>query len=164
MDSCMNVDRLTSTATIEAAPDAVFDVLTDPSSHSDIDGTGWVRDPLQAGRLDHQGQVFRMAMHHERHPDKDYQVDNQVSTFQPGHAIAWNPGELLQDTGEFRPGGWNWRYDLKPVGDAATEVTLTYDWSEADAATRDEIAFPPFEPSHLDSSLQHLARLATRGS
>ncbi len=47
---------------IEATPKPVFSVLADPSSHADIDGTGWVRDPLDGDRITAAGQVFRMAI------------------------------------------------------------------------------------------------------
>ena len=61
---------------------------------------------------------------------------------------------------EARVGGWIWRYDLEPVGDDRSEVTLTYDWSGVPPHIREGIQFPPFERSHLDNSLKHLAALA----
>jgi len=57
-------------------------------------------------------------------------------------------------------GGWSWRYDLKPVGSAQTQVTLTYDWSRVPSYLREHIEFPPFDAQHLDNSLKHLAELA----
>jgi len=60
-------------------------------------------------------------------------------------------------------GGWIWRYDLNPVGEDRTEVTLTYDWSGVVPEMRD-IQFPPFDRSHLDNSLKHLAELAESDS
>jgi hypothetical protein len=44
-------------------------VLTDPSAHADIDGIGWVRGSLDGNRITAAGQMFRMAMFHENHPD-----------------------------------------------------------------------------------------------
>ena len=38
----MEAERVSASTTIEAAPEAVFAVLADPSAHADIDGTGWV--------------------------------------------------------------------------------------------------------------------------
>ncbi len=84
---------------------------------------------------------------------------NRVDVFDPPRAIAWHPGQGDDDANlEF--GGWFWRYDLVPVGDDRTDVTLTYDWSAVPSQLREHIAFPPFEPSHLDNSLKHLAELA----
>jgi uncharacterized protein YndB with AHSA1/START domain len=144
--------------TINAPAQAVFDVLADPSTHAAIDGTGWVRESLDGKHLTETGQVFRMAMYHENHPDKDYEMANRVEVFDPPHAVAWQPGQG-DDDANLDFGGWIWRYDLKPVGQSQTEVTLTYDWSRVPPHTREHIGFPPFDASHLDNSLKHLAEL-----
>jgi uncharacterized protein YndB with AHSA1/START domain len=161
---CMSVteETMNVVTTINAPAQTVFDVLADPSTHAAIDGTGWVRESLDGKQLTETGQVFRMAMYHDNHPDKDYEMANRVEVFDPPHAIAWQPGQGPDDANlEF--GGWFWRYDLKPVGSAQTEVTLTYDWSRVPPQTREHIGFPPFDASHLDNSLKHLAELAERG-
>ena len=155
----METERVTASTTIEAAPEAVFAVLADPSAHADIDGTGWVRESLDGDRITAAGQVFRMAMYHENHRGMHYEVANRVEVFQQPHAIAWLPGQGADDANlDF--GGWIWRYDLEPVGDDRTEVTLTYDWSAVPPAIREHIGFPPFDRQHLDNSLKHLAGLA----
>ena len=87
----MATDQLTASTTIDAAPDAVFAVLADPTSHAAIDGTGWVRGSLEDDRIAAAGQVFRMAMYHENHPDKDYKMANRVEVFDEPRAIAWKP-------------------------------------------------------------------------
>jgi len=157
----MKAERITATANIRASRSEVFDVLANPSTHAVIDGTGWVRESLDDARLDHVGQVFRMAMYHDNHPDKNYEMANRVEVFDRPSAIGWKPGQISPDTGELGFGGWTWRYDLAPAGPAGTEVTLTYDWSAVPAKIREYIQFPPFEQRHLDNSLEHLARLAT---
>ena len=98
--------------TINAPAQAVFDVLADPSTHAAIDGTGWVRESLDGKHLTETGQVFRMAMYHENHPDKDYEMANRVEVFDPPHAVAWQPGQG-DDDANLDFGGWIWRYDLK---------------------------------------------------
>ena len=102
----METERVTASTTIEAAPVAVFAVLADPSAHADIDGTGWVRGSLDGDRIAAVGQVFRMGMHHENHPDKDYQIANRVEVFEEPRAIAWQPGTESPETGELSFGGW----------------------------------------------------------
>jgi uncharacterized protein YndB with AHSA1/START domain len=154
-------EQLIRETTVNAPVEIVFDVLADPSTHAAIDGTGWVRQPLDGRRLTESGQVFRMAMYHENHPDKDYEMANRVEVFDPPHTIAWRPGQGPDDANlEF--GGWFWRYDLRPVGQSKTEVTLTYDWSAVPQDIREHIGFPPFDPQHLENSLKHLAELAER--
>lgn len=154
---------------IEAPAETVFDLLADPSTHAAIDGTGWVRQPVDDAPLTGTGQVFRMAMYHDQHPNKHYEMANRVEVFDRPRAIAWQPGaqsrhipgrqDLGDDTVEY--GGWIWRYDLVPVGAEQTEVTLTYDWSRVPPDRRD-IEFPPFGHDHLDNSLAHLKGLVHR--
>ena len=153
-------ERVTASTTIEAAPEAVFAVLADPSAHADIDGTGWVRGSLDGDRITAAGQVFRMAMYHENHPDKDYKIAKLVEVFDEPRAIAWLPGTESPKTGELSFGGWIWRYDVEATGPSRTTVTLTYDWSAVPAHVREYLQFPPFGPDHLDNSLQHLSDLA----
>ena len=155
-------ERATASTTIEASPEAVFSVVADPAAHADIDGTGWVRESLDGDRITAAGQVFRMAMFHENHPDKDYEIANRLEVFDEPCAIAWKPGTESRETGELSFGGWIWRYDLEANGPTRTTVTLTYDWSAVPAAIREHLGFPPFSPDHLDNSLQHLSRLVAQ--
>ena len=163
----MTDERLQATITIDAPIEAVFDVLADPNTHQDIDGSGWVRDSLDGRPLTAVGQIFRIAMYHENHPNKDYEISNRVEVLDRPRAIAWQPGQGPDDRGNLMPskelhfGGWVWRYDLAAAGPGRTEVTLTYDWSAVPKDNRD-IQFPPFPPSHLDTSLKNLAKLAER--
>jgi uncharacterized protein YndB with AHSA1/START domain len=154
----MTNENIIARVTVAAPAETVFDVLADPSTHQAIDGTGWVRQPLDDNCLTATGQIFRMAMYHDNHPDRDYEMANRVDVFDPPRAIAWQPGHGADDAAlEF--GGWLWRYDLKPVGQSATQVTLTYDWSAVPSDLREHIQFPPFDAQHLDNSLKHLADL-----
>ena len=150
-----------ATTTVKAPVQAVFAVLADPSTHSAIDGTGWVRESLDGKHLTEAGQIFRMAMYHDNHPDKDYEMANRVEVFDPPRAVAWQPGQG-DDDANLDYGGWFWRYDLEPVGSDQTAVTLSYDWSSVPPYIREEIQFPPLDQQHLDNSLKHLAELAER--
>ena len=158
----MDTEHVTARTTIEASPEAVFAVLANPSAHADIDGTGWVRESRDGDRITAAGQVFRMAMYHPNHPDKDYKIANLVEVFDEPRAIAWKPGTESSETGELSFGGWIWRYDLEPAGPSRTTVTLTYDWSAVGPEVREYLQFPPFEPGHLDNSLRHLSDLVTQ--
>ena len=155
----MEPEHVSASTTIEAGADVVFAVLADPSAHADIDGTGWVRGAVDDARLTAIGQVFRMAMRHPNHPDKDYETANLVEVFDEPRAIAWKPGTETPETGELSFGGWTWRYDLEATGASRTRVTLTYDWSAVPSNVREYLSFPPFGHDHLDNSLQHLSDL-----
>ena len=157
----MTEERISATFTVKAPAETVFDVLADPTTHSAIDGTGWVRESLDGKRLTETGQIFRIAMYHDNHPNGDYEMANRVEVFDAPRAIAWQPGQGDDDANlEF--GGWFWRYDLEPTGPDQTVVTLSYDWSRVPPFIRQEISFPPFDQQHLDNSLKHLAELAER--
>ena len=123
---------MSATTTVNAPGEAVFDVLADPSTHAAIDGTGWVRQSLDGKRMTEAGQVFRMAMYHDNHPDKDYEMANRVEVFDQPRAIAWQPGPrspttansssavdlaLRPQAGRPRPNGGH--ADLRLVGGAA---------------------------------------------
>lgn len=172
VDTYVTTEQLVATTTISAPTHVIFDLLADPSTHAAIDGTGWVRDPLDAQRLSQSEQIFRMAMYHDDHPDKQYEMANRVVVYDPPNAIAWEPGQEISARGFLMKapdnekivfGGWIWRYDLKPLGSSQTEVRLTYDWSAVPPAHRD-IQFPPFAPEHLDNSLSNLVKLALRAT
>jgi len=85
-------DRISATAGINAPAQAIFALLADPAKHAAIDGTGWVREPLDMKPLTASGQIFRMAMYHANHSDGNYQMANRVQVFDPPHAISWEPG------------------------------------------------------------------------
>jgi hypothetical protein len=153
-------ESVSATNTMDAPADVIFGVLAEPAQHVAIDGTGWVREPLDSQPLTAAGQMFRMAMYHEGHPDGNYQMVNRVQVFDPPSAISWEPGHYTDD-GSLGFGGWIWRYDLAPSGPDRTRVTLTYDWSAVPDSIRENIPFPPFGPDHLGNSLAHLAELAT---
>jgi hypothetical protein len=156
VDIGMNEKVLKVGITVHAPVDTVFGVLAEPANHGAIDGTGWVRESLDGKPLTELGQVFGMAMYHEKHPDGRYEIANKVVVFDPPTAIAWEPGQATPD-GWSTWGGWTWRYDLEPAGDD-TRVTLTYDWSAVQERT--DIEFPPFPVSHVENSLRNLAALA----
>jgi hypothetical protein len=157
----MTNDTITATITIPASAEAVFGVLADPTTHAAIDGTGWVRDSLDGKALTADGQIFRIAMYHDNHPAKNYEMANKVIVFDRPHAIAWQPGRDAAGDGTLSFGGWIWRYDIRAAGSAASDVTLTYDWSAVPPELREHIQFPPFDPTHLENSLKHLSELAS---
>jgi len=157
MDETLSVAR-----TIDAPAEAIFTVLADPAKHAAIDGTGWVREPLDSQHLTEAGQLFRMAMYNDNVPGGHYRMVNRVQVFDPPRAISWEPGTETGD-GKLRFVGHIWRYDLAPAGPSSTEVTLSYEWSAVPDSLRQRLpfTFPPFAQDHLTNSLAHLADLAT---
>ena len=157
----MTNDSTSATITIPASAEAVFGILADPTTHQSIDGTGWVRESLDGECLRGTGQIFRVAMYHDNHPDKNYEMANKVVVFDRPQAIGWQPGQDAAGDGNLSFGGWIWRYDISDTGPSEAHVTLTYDWSAVPPELREHIQFPPFDDAHLENSLQHLSALAT---
>jgi hypothetical protein len=156
----MSEDNLRTQITVNATMDEVFDVLARPENHLDIDGTGWLAECIDPAPLTETGQVFRIGMYHDDHPDKTYTMANRVIVLDAPRAIGWLPGQADEE-GTLGFGGWTWRYDLAAQGADSTLVTLTYDWSGTSADVRETFEFPPFPADYLDSSLRNLVEIAT---
>jgi hypothetical protein len=101
---------------VPAEPQAIFDLLADPTQHALIDGSGTVRDaqPGNPERLS-LGAKFAMSMKQ----GLPYKMTNEVVEFDEPNRIAWR-----------HIGHHVWRYKLRPV-DGGTEVTEEFDWSTA---------------------------------
>ena len=152
----MSDESISTTVTIAATAERVFDFLADPGNHPAIDGTGRVRESLDEERITAVDQVFRVDMFHENHPDGVYRMSNLVIAFDRPRTIGWKPGYV--EDGQLKFGGWTWTYTLEARG-SSVDVTLTYDWSGVGPKVREYLSFPPFPVSHFGDSLRHLAEL-----
>lgn len=143
---------------IPASATEIFEVLSNPAHHQQIDGSGFVRGVDHGDRITATGQVFRMNMSGD-HMSGDYQTDNTVSGYDLHKLIAWKPAPAGTE-----PPGWEWMWELKPEGSNATNVTLTYDWTHVtDKAILSKVSFPLVSEHEMEQSLSHLAE-AVSGS
>jgi len=141
---------------IPAPAAAIFDVLSNPDRHAEVDGSGFVRSAEKPQRIQGTGDVFRMNMSGP-HMGGDYQTDNTVTGFDENKLIAWRTAPADTD-----PPGWEWSYELTPAGPDATDVALTYDWSKVtDQHLLQRIKFPLVSERQLDDSLAHLGAAAS---
>ncbi|MBF4160339.1 SRPBCC family protein [Nocardioides acrostichi] len=148
----MSDQSITVSRTIDASTQAIFDVLSNPEKHTQLDGSGFVVSDEKTDRITGTGQVFRMNMTGD-HMGGDYQTDNTVTGFDPNHLISWQTAPA--DT---EPPGWEWVWELAAQGSESTEVTLTYDWSKVtDQDLLSKISFPLVEQRQLEDSLGNLA-------
>ena len=148
----MSEKSITVSRTIDASTSDVFDVLTNPQRHAELDGSGFVLSDEKTDRITGTGQVFRMNMSGE-HMGGDYQTDNTVTGYDPNHLVAWQTAPADTD-----PPGWEWVWQLQAQGSDATEVTLTYDWSKVtDQDLLKTISFPLVDKAALEQSLDNLA-------
>ena len=110
-DRKVSVERV-----IAASPEAIFAVLSDPSRHSEIDGSGSVQKARTGSQKLQLGSKFSMDMR----VGAPYRISNTVVEYEENRLIAW------QHFGKHR-----WRYELEPQGEGRTLVRETFDWSTA---------------------------------
>lgn len=79
----LDQENVSAALTVAVPAAKVFAVLADPTSHSAIDGTGWVQETVDQAPLTEVGQIFRVDMYHADHPNGDYQVVNKVQVLAP---------------------------------------------------------------------------------
>jgi uncharacterized protein YndB with AHSA1/START domain len=143
---------ITVQRTIDASTAQVFDLLSNPARHPEIDGSGFVVSDEKSDRITASGQVFRMNMTGD-HMGGDYQTDNTVTGYDANHLLAWQTAPADTD-----PPGWQWVWELTAQGSDATDVRLTYDWSNVtDPAILEKVSFPLVDQSALEDSLNRLA-------
>lgn len=138
-DQQLRVERV-----ITATPGAIFALLADPDRHTEIDGAGMLRGlASEPGPLTAVGDVFVMNMNQEGLGD--YQMRNEVVTFEPDRRIGWAPrlhppNALRHVIGDIDPSGHRYEWQLEPTADGHTLVTHIYDWS----GVRDPNALPVY--------------------
>lgn len=144
--------RMTVSRTIDAPADAVFDVLSNPARHAELDGSGFIVSDDRTDRITAVGQVFTMNMNGP-HMGGDYKTDNHVVGYDKNKLLAWKTAPAGTE-----PPGWEWVWELTPQGADATDVSLTYDWSGVtDKELLQKVRFPLLDQSELDDSLGRLA-------
>jgi uncharacterized protein YndB with AHSA1/START domain len=117
-DYVLSVERV-----IPAAPEAIFDLIADPTRHQDIDGSGTVRDAKEGSQRLALGDSFGMSMH----AGFGYSMVSTVIEFEDNRRLAWQtrpPGKIASVLG-----GRIWRYELEPV-EGGTLVRESWDLSE----------------------------------
>lgn len=146
----------TVTRTIPAPAAELFDVLTNPHRHTELDSSGFVLGLEHGDRLDTIGQKFTMNMTGD-HMGGDYQTDNFVSAYDENKMVGWKTAPAGTE-----PPGWEWLWELRSDGSDATTVTLTYDWSKVtDQGLLEKVGFPLLDEGQLDDSVSKLAAAVT---
>lgn len=147
----VTVERL-----IDASAKDVFDILSNPKRHVELDGSGFVRGDENGERISAVGDVFTMNMDGP-HMGGEYKTDNHVSGFAKDKLIAWKTAPAGTE-----PPGWEWLWELDSQGPDSTLVHLTSDWSKVtDKKLLEQIKFPLVSEGELEDSLGRLAAATT---
>ncbi|GAA2853478.1 SRPBCC family protein [Streptosporangium fragile] len=145
----MNKREVSVTRIVRASSDTIFDLLADPRKHHLIDGSGTVVAP-KTDAPDRLSLGARFGM--DMRMGLAYKVRNQVVEFEEGRLIAWR-----------HSGGHRWRWRLEPVGEHATRVTETFDWSTAKGSLFFPLfRFPAKNKVSMEKTLERLAGLLER--
>ena len=144
--------RIVVSREIDAPNKDLFEILSNPERHVELDGSGFVRSDDRSDRVTGVGQVFTMNMQGE-HMGGEYKTDNHVSGYVHDKLVAWQTAPAGTE-----PKGWEWMWELEPEGQGQTAVTLTYDWSKVtDKDLLKKVSFPLVKKDALEHSLEHLA-------
>lgn len=142
-------NRIASATRDVAAPaERIFELIADPARQPEWDGNDNLAEAPAGQRVRLVGDMFTMTL------TNGEVRENHIVEFEEGRRIAWRPSEPGS-----QPPGHLWRWELEPLGESATRVIHTYDWTEltdknrftrARATTRDRLA----------ASVERLAALA----
>jgi uncharacterized protein YndB with AHSA1/START domain len=152
----MSDKSITVERTINAASDAVFDVLSNPDRHQEVDGSGFIKAVAKGDRITGVGDRFTMDMAGD-HMGGEYQTDNHVVGYDRNRLLVWQTAPAGTE-----PKGWKWAWELESQGSDRTLVRHTYDWSQvSDEALLAKNLFPLVSQEQLEDSLQRLDQAVT---
>jgi len=141
--------KVSRSIVVDAPPATLFEILTDPRKHPVIDGSGSVQATVSGPERLSLGSRFGMRMR----IGIPFFISNKVVEFETDRLIAWR-----------HLGRHRWRYELDPVGDGATRVTETFDYSMAPGRLLLHVSpFPARNATGIEATLKRLKSLAETG-
>lgn len=149
-----NEGKITVARLFDAPAKEIFNVLSNPANHAELDGSGMVQSDEKTDRITAVGQIFTMNMYLEK-LGGNYQTDNHVVGFDVNKLLAWKTASSGEE-----PAGWQWVWELEAESPASTRVSLTYDWSQVtDKSVLTQVSFPLVQTQQLEGSLGKLAEM-----
>ncbi|GAB2660948.1 SRPBCC family protein [Gordonia jinhuaensis] len=137
---------------IDSPVNEIFDVLSNPHRHLELDGSGFIRSVEHGDRITEVGQVFTMNME-GAHMGGEYKTDNHVTGYAKDKLLAWQTAPVGTE-----PPGWEWVWELESQGPDSTLVRHTYDWSKVtDKDLLQKVKFPLVTEDELEDTLGRLA-------
>ena len=157
----MSPDRMSATRRIAAPASKLFQIVSSPAGHVQIDGSGMLEAAPGAKPLTEVGDTFDMDM--DRTPLNDipglvkYKVRNTVTQFVPDRLIEWTVGSADRP-----PLGHVYGWQIEPVSDTESEVTNYCDWTGIPQEARERRPWPVVPVHMLEQSVENLERIATQ--
>ena len=136
----LSVERL-----IHAPAEAIFAVLTDPSKHCEIDGSGTLARLTTSNAPLTLGSTFSMRIK----VGVAYTVKNRVLEFEENRLITWAHWQ-----------GQRWSYTLEPQEGGSTLVRETFNWSTTKLPwIIESLGIPRRNVGFMEKTLENLAAL-----
>ena len=110
--------KVSRSVEVRAPAAQLFDLVADPRRHTELDGSGTVKETVNGpGRLG-EGATFSVKMTQHGFP---YRITSRVTEFDEGRVLEWR-----------HPMGHRWRWEFDPQSPESTRVTETFDYSHLD--------------------------------
>lgn len=155
-----STDRVRATRRIAAQAHTIFLLVSDPTRHVDIDGSGMLQAAPDARPLTAVGQTFDMDM--DRRPLGDipnmaeYKVRCTVTQLIPDRLIEWTVTAVGKP-----PAGHVYGWQIEPLTDGECLVSNYCDWTNIGDELRAKFSWPVVPVDRLENSVENLDRLAT---
>ena len=107
---------ITRSTVVDVPASEIFARLQNPRRHTELDGSGTVKNGVEGPQHLAAGDSFTVAMRMFGVP---YKIKSRVVAFEQDRLIEWR-----------HPTGHTWRLELEPLADGRTRVTETWDYSE----------------------------------
>ena len=157
----MSSERISATRRIAAPASKIFQIVSSPDGHIQIDGSGMLEASPGAKPLTAVGDTFDMDM--DRTPLNDipnlvkYNVRNTVTQFVPDRLIEWTVGSADRP-----PLGHVYGWQIEPVSETECEVTNYCDWTNISEERRARRQWPIVPQHMLEQSVEKLRGLVTQ--
>lgn len=109
--------RISRSVEVAAPAAELFAIAADPRRHSELDGSGTVRDNIKAPAEVTVGSKFTTKMKMYGVP---YRITSRVTALKPTGLVEWR-----------HPEGHRWRWEFESLSPTLTRVTETFDYHHA---------------------------------
>lgn len=106
-------NQVSRRAVINAPVEELFDIVSNPHRHHEIDGSGTVGTIVSGTERMIEGEPFTMKM---RQFGMDYKTNSTPTQVRENEIVEWQVA-----------GRQKWRWEFKPLDQNRTEVTETWD-------------------------------------
>jgi hypothetical protein len=155
-----SADRVSATRRITAPAHAIFLLVTDPTRHVDIDGSGMLQAAPDVRQLRAVGQTFDMDMDRRPLGDipnmADYKVRCTVTQLIPDRLVEWTVRAVGKP-----PAGHLYGWQIEPLTDTQCLVSNYCDWTNISDELRARFRWPVVPVDRLQRSVENLERIAT---